>query len=206
MGRREEKKRITQSRILEMSGPLFVKRGYAQCTIDDIVKAVGIARGTFYLYFEDKASVFQALLTDLYHPIVVILTNALEDMAANHTNPMAHQIRYIRTAVELAQFIETKQSALPLHFREVWAAGSQGHAIRHWKQQIEDLAAQLIASSIQHGLIRTVPPNLTAMAVVGATERIIWGWLHGELPQSRRELAQELAALFWQGIAPNQAG
>ena len=202
MGRREEKKRQTQTRILDGSAKLFVDRGYERCTIDDIVKAAGIARGTFYLYFEDKSSVFKALLDGLYQPIVEILTSALKDMAENNNTPLAHQIRYIKTAIDLAQLIESKQAALPLHFREVWAAGVQGEAIRQWRKQIEELASQLIASSIEHNLIRPVPPMLTSMAVVGSTERIIWGWLHGELPQSRRTLAQELAALFWQGISP----
>ena len=182
--------------------PLFVDQGYVRCTIDDIAKAAGIARGTFYLYHEDKLSVFQALLESLYKPIVEILESALLDMSQNSDNALAHQIRYIRTAVDLAQFIESKQAAIPLHFREIWAAGEHGEAIRRWRNQIEDLATQLIESSITHGLIRSVPKELTALAVVGATERIVWGWLHDELPSPRRQLAQDLAALFWQGIAP----
>jgi AcrR family transcriptional regulator len=202
MGRREDKKRETQNRILEVALPLFVEHGYIRCTIDDIARDANIARGTFYLYHNDKLSIFQSLIEKLYQPIINILDSALIDMEKDNNNTLTHQIRYIRTASELAQFIESKRHAIPLHFREIWAAGEQGKAIRYWRRQIEDLSTRLINASISHGLIRPVPSVLTSMAVVGATERIIWGWLHDELPSPRRQLAQDLAALFWQGIAP----
>jgi AcrR family transcriptional regulator len=46
--------------ILHAARGIFAKRGYHQTTIDDIVLQAGVARGTFYLYFEDK----RAIVTD----------------------------------------------------------------------------------------------------------------------------------------------
>ena len=48
--------------ILTAARDVFAKRGYSQATIDDIVAQAGVARGTFYLYFEDKRSAFEALV------------------------------------------------------------------------------------------------------------------------------------------------
>jgi len=47
-----------RQQILSVAREAFAKRGYHQTTIDDIVVQAGVARGTFYLYFEDKRAVF----------------------------------------------------------------------------------------------------------------------------------------------------
>ena len=48
--------------ILAAARDVFAKRGYHEATIDDIVAEAGVARGTFYLYFEDKRAVFAELI------------------------------------------------------------------------------------------------------------------------------------------------
>ena len=125
MGKREQKKLMITNRILDSSRELFVEHGFQGCTIDDIAKRSDIARGTFYLYFEDKLTVFEALLEDMYQPIVSILSSTLEDLKVNHDSHFAHQIRYIKTAIELAIFIDSRKENLPLHFREIWAAADK---------------------------------------------------------------------------------
>jgi AcrR family transcriptional regulator len=51
-----------RQQILTAARDEFAKRGYHQTTIDDIVATAGVARGTFYLYFEDKRAVFSDLI------------------------------------------------------------------------------------------------------------------------------------------------
>src|SRR6478752_6120493 len=51
-----------RQQILSVAREAFAKRGYHQTTIDDIVALAGVARGTFYLYFEDKRAVFSNLV------------------------------------------------------------------------------------------------------------------------------------------------
>lgn len=41
---------------------IFAKKGYHAAKIDDIIAAAGIARGTFYLYFEDKRGIFEEIV------------------------------------------------------------------------------------------------------------------------------------------------
>ena len=48
--------------ILKAARPVFVEKGYHQTHISDIIEAAGIARGTFYLYFDSKAAIFAELL------------------------------------------------------------------------------------------------------------------------------------------------
>jgi AcrR family transcriptional regulator len=51
-----------RQQILEKARDVFAKHGYHAAKIDDIVAAAGIARGTFYLYFEDKRAIFEEIV------------------------------------------------------------------------------------------------------------------------------------------------
>jgi len=45
---------LTRARIREAANQLFLEQGYEATTVDAIVAAAGISKGTFYLYFERK--------------------------------------------------------------------------------------------------------------------------------------------------------
>ncbi|MDP9001704.1 MAG: TetR/AcrR family transcriptional regulator, partial [Myxococcota bacterium] len=51
-----------RQQILNVARDVFARRGYHNAKIEDIVTAAGIARGTFYLYFEDKRSIFEEIV------------------------------------------------------------------------------------------------------------------------------------------------
>lgn len=40
--------------ILETAERLFLTKGYTKTTVNDILKEIGIAKGTFYHYFKSK--------------------------------------------------------------------------------------------------------------------------------------------------------
>ena len=51
-----------RQQILNVARDVFAKRGYHTAKIEDIVAAASIARGTFYLYFEDKRAIFEEIV------------------------------------------------------------------------------------------------------------------------------------------------
>jgi AcrR family transcriptional regulator len=51
-----------RQQILLNARDVFAKHGYHAAKIDDIVAAAGVARGTFYLYFEDKRAIFEEII------------------------------------------------------------------------------------------------------------------------------------------------
>jgi AcrR family transcriptional regulator len=51
-----------RQQILNAARDVFAKRGYHAAKIEDIVAAASIARGTFYLYFEDKRAIFEEIV------------------------------------------------------------------------------------------------------------------------------------------------
>ncbi|MDD5305688.1 MAG: TetR/AcrR family transcriptional regulator [Deltaproteobacteria bacterium] len=54
-----------REQILIHAARLFAERGYHSTSVADIIAAAGIARGTFYLYFESKRAIFEELLDRL---------------------------------------------------------------------------------------------------------------------------------------------
>jgi AcrR family transcriptional regulator len=51
-----------RQQILTVARDVFSRRGYHAAKIEDIVTAAGIARGTFYLYFQDKRAIFEEIV------------------------------------------------------------------------------------------------------------------------------------------------
>src|ERR1700752_575355 len=51
-----------RQQILNVARDVFARRGYHNAKIDDIVAAAGVARGTFYLYFQDKRAIFEEIV------------------------------------------------------------------------------------------------------------------------------------------------
>lgn len=47
--------------ILDAAQDLFTRFGFRRTTMDDIARAAGVAKGTLYLYFANKAEVFRAM-------------------------------------------------------------------------------------------------------------------------------------------------
>lgn len=56
------KKIEKKKKIIETAYQLFKNAGISATAVDDVVKAAGIARGTFYLYFKDKSDLLEQLV------------------------------------------------------------------------------------------------------------------------------------------------
>ncbi|MEU9416056.1 TetR/AcrR family transcriptional regulator [Streptomyces sp. NPDC048272] len=57
-----ERARWTYGRILDAAGEVFVKFGYEGAAINEIIRAAGITKGTFYYHFREKKDLAVALL------------------------------------------------------------------------------------------------------------------------------------------------
>jgi AcrR family transcriptional regulator len=64
MGRRERTKAANRAAILAAGREVFAESGYAGASVRDIVRRTGLAPGTFYNYFPDKAAIFHALVVE----------------------------------------------------------------------------------------------------------------------------------------------
>ena len=65
-GRRNERR----ATILAAALDEFAARGFAATRLDDVARRAGVAKGTIYLYFRDKESLFQELVRTMLSPLV----------------------------------------------------------------------------------------------------------------------------------------
>jgi AcrR family transcriptional regulator len=56
---------VRKQEILMVARELFVTKGYEQTSVNDILKIVDIAKGTFYYYFNSKEEVLAAIILDI---------------------------------------------------------------------------------------------------------------------------------------------
>src|SRR5712691_8239472 len=71
-GRRAERREAILAAALEE----FSARGFAATRLDDVARRAGVAKGTIYLYFRDKESLFQELVRAMVSPLVGAITAA----------------------------------------------------------------------------------------------------------------------------------
>lgn len=56
---------VRKREILLVARELFITKGYEQTSVNDILKIVDIAKGTFYYYFSSKEEVLEAIIVDI---------------------------------------------------------------------------------------------------------------------------------------------
>src|SRR5262245_66248599 len=70
--------RRTERRAAILSAALeeFAARGFAATRLDDVARRADVAKGTIYLYFSDKESLFQELVRTMLSPLVGAIAGA----------------------------------------------------------------------------------------------------------------------------------
>src|SRR5689334_20022990 len=71
---RAERAAERRQAIIDAAMEEFIARGFAATRLDDIAKRAGVAKGTIYLHFKDKESMFEELVRTVIVPVVTRLT------------------------------------------------------------------------------------------------------------------------------------
>ncbi|MBI2713078.1 MAG: TetR/AcrR family transcriptional regulator [Rhizobiales bacterium] len=83
-GKRKQRSAARRDAILAAALEEFSDRGFEATRLDDVARRAGIAKGTIYLYFRDKESLFQELIRTMLTPIVgTIETLGAADLPVN---------------------------------------------------------------------------------------------------------------------------
>lgn len=65
MGNVQQQKEEKKLHLMQAAETMFLQKGFAGTSIDDIVRTAGVAKGTFYLYFQDKAEIWDAVVVQI---------------------------------------------------------------------------------------------------------------------------------------------
>jgi len=70
---------IRRSEILDAAQKLFYQKGYEQTSVQNIITDIGIAKGTFYHYFNAKIDLLDAIIEGMLEQILQSLEPMVED-------------------------------------------------------------------------------------------------------------------------------
>ncbi len=67
-----------QEAILKAALDVFSEHGFAAARLDDVAQRAGVAKGTLYLYFPDKETLFERMLQSVAAPALALLAKLAE--------------------------------------------------------------------------------------------------------------------------------
>ncbi len=106
----ERKKQLKEKELLLAAYNLFLEKNFEKTSIDDIAKNARVAKGTFYLYFNDKHDILNKLILQKSNEIIkeaLAKTNALgsEDYRERTLFFIEHIIDYLKNNESLLKLI-----------------------------------------------------------------------------------------------------
>ena len=82
-GDRKSKSMETKKRIVEEAAKLFSKDGFEGVSVDSIVEAAGVSKGTFYVHFESKSALIALLTSDYVTKLDLGYKSYLDSISAD---------------------------------------------------------------------------------------------------------------------------
>jgi len=170
--RKEREKEQRRSDIIDAAEKLFLSRKFDDVSMDDIAKAVDLSRATLYLYFQDKESIYHAvilrgvrIMNDMYLEILRKNTTGVDTISAIG-------YAFIQFHKEHADYYRLFQYAGSQRFDEC-----DNEYLREVNGTMSDMVkvmCQGIAKGIADGTIRNdLDPLQTAIFLMNTTENAL---------------------------------
>jgi AcrR family transcriptional regulator len=190
----------TEEKLINAAIELMSKNGYHRTTVANIVKAAGVAQGTFYLYYESKKNLFLSLMERFYSLLQDALLGVGWDIESITSEEEIAQ--KIRLAIQnILQVYQDNAILARIFLRE--AMGLEPDFAELWDSIIERLAAfavLIMDQSIERGLLPPQNSQIVAHCVVGMIERVAYYWLFQENEFELEEVVDALARFELLGI------
>ncbi len=200
-GTRDTNRKANLDRLCDAGHALFLSEGTAAVTIDQIAARAGMAKGSFYRYVEDKAE----LVARILEPMVTDTLGALDrcESALRSAKPGQVTAVYLQLGMELSQAIPRHASRVLLYLQEARSpSGGTRAAIHAFADQVTARGIALTETARAQKLIRNVDPDVSARAVIGAIEAILYAHLRSrDVSRSRASVViPELVEIVLRGI------
>lgn len=178
--------------VLATALRLFTEHGYAGVRVEDIARAAGISRATFYKYFAEREEILAELFARLLGSELDVDVTGLASTEERVKTVTAAAIRQMLEQPELARFVYSlpvrhsallrpQDAATPAVFRRIH---------------------QLLEEGVAQGDVRSDQPiDLICTHVHGALEAGMRDWAEGRVDEPMPRVGQ-LLDLAFHGIQP----
>ncbi|MBP7778904.1 MAG: TetR/AcrR family transcriptional regulator [Acidobacteria bacterium] len=189
--------------LLEAASRVFGAKGFEDATMEAIAERAGVAKGTVYLYYPSKQSIYDATFA----------AGTLE--LTRLTDEAVRAAPSVKAAI--AAFVETRVTYFQQHSdyfrlyvteisRMVSDRGPRKGVCRNALESHTRVLQQVIAGAVQAGEARAVDPAATAMAIFDITRGLV---ARRFTTSARSDAARDiefLTDLIWAGLRPGPEG
>lgn len=169
-----------KNEILDAAEMLFGTKGYSKTTINDILQRVGIAKGTFYYYFQSKEEVMDAIVMRY----IELGVEAAKEIAVDD-KLTAHQKIFQIIMAQKPDTGSKEQMIEQLH--QVNNAEMHQKSLVETILQLTPVLADVIEQGIEEGVFRTAYPKETVEFLLVSSQFLfdegIFEWQPQELMQ-----------------------
>ena len=168
-----------KNEILDAAEELFAARGYEETSTGDILKRVGIARGTLYYHFQSKEEILDALIGRIGQTLIARARKEAEDRSV----PVVERI--VRTIASLN--METGDASI-------------GHEVL---EQVHKPQNALMHQKMQQSLLDGVVPVISSLVEEGNAQ----GVFHADYPRETTEMLVLYSSIAFDsrfGLTPGQ--
>jgi AcrR family transcriptional regulator len=189
-------KATRRQEILQAARDVFAKHGYHAAKVEDIVNAAGVARGTFYLYFEDKRAIFEEIVDRL----LVRFGMAIQRVdPAPGKDAVAEQVQSnILRIVHL--LLEDKLTTKMLLSDAHGVDPAFDRKIHSFFEQVRSLLEESLVDGHELAIVENGNARLQAIFIIGALKEmmnqvVVRGW-----DDSEEEIVEALFGFLQRGV------
>lgn len=178
-----------RTELLAAARDVFVTKGYHAAKVDDIVTAAAVAKGTFYLYFKDKRSVFAELVALVMQRISEGIVRV--DVSADIEPQLRENVRAVVGVFlddpPLTRLLFTFAPGLDTAFSD---------QLRGFYLGLRDYLAESLSEGQSLGLVRPLDPRQCASFVIGGLKEVILDLALSEEVTDRERVEQAVMDLL----------
>jgi AcrR family transcriptional regulator len=194
--RHAAKRQERREQILRCARDAFAEHGYQAVTVDDVVERAEIARGTFYLYFDDKRAVLDALVDDFLQRIGACIVGI--DIAHASDSPR-EQLR--QNVERITRMALSDPAMVKVALRDATGLDPAFDAkIRSFYDALRTLLGESLEEGQQNGIVRQGDRAVMVSIGLGGLKELVLDAVTGELPRTPEQMVDELMRFLDQGV------
>ncbi len=166
----DRQKSERRRQIIEAAKSVFAEAGYHGASIHAIIERAQIARGTFYLYFESKAAVFDSILDEAMRELRGRIKRI--DVETPNAVPPQQQLRD-QVLATLDYIVRDRDLATLLMSAGHTPDAEAAERLDQFFGEVRDLLERAMESGMEIGLLRKVDPQLAAAAMLGMFRGVV---------------------------------
>jgi AcrR family transcriptional regulator len=194
--RAEAQRGVRREAILRVASGLFGRQGYHATSVADVIAAAGISRGTFYLYFDNKDSLFLELMEQFIQRIIEVV-EVVDPRAPDPTRKIYENVRRV------VDVVFDNQDLTVMVLREDMGLNPEvDEKLERFYGFMREMVQGALENGARLGLIRKVNEPIVATALIGAIKEVFLHHLvsgKGTIP-TRESVAESLLDFGLRGL------